>query len=141
MRVLKPRLWGYATLAGLAVLLLLLALARQGAREGLRFRNVQELKVWAEGHGLYCRSDWEDGRVTDGVAIATHPLTWEQVGRLCRSMPGAGDEWDGVLWAMTLPGNRDVEPILPWGGDCRRWGEILVAGDPALLDRLEGKTK
>jgi hypothetical protein len=142
MRILKPRLWWYVALAGLSVLpLLLLAQARRSPQPDLQFRNVRELKAWAEGRGLYCRSDWEDGRVTDGLAISTHPLTWEQVGRLCRSMPGKGGDWEGVLWAMTPPSDREVIPVLPWAGECRVWGEILVTGDPALLDHLEGESK
>jgi hypothetical protein len=142
MRTLKPRLWWYVGLAGLALLpLLLMVQARRDRRQGPQFSDVQELKTWAEGRGLYCRSDWEDGRVTDGLAVSTHPLTWEQVGRLCRSRPGKGADWDGVLWAMAPPSDRDATPVLPWAGECRVWGKIFVTGDPALLDRLESETK
>jgi hypothetical protein len=142
MRCLKPRLWWYVALAGLALLpLLLFTQPRHRPRQGLQFASTQELKAWAEGRGLYCRSDWEDGRVTDGLAISTRPLTWEQVGRLCRSAPGKGAEWQGVIWAMAPPGDRDAVPVLPWDGECRAWGEILVTGDRAFLDRLEGESK
>jgi hypothetical protein len=142
MRILKPRLWWYVALAGVALLpLLLLTPARRSPRQGLQFRNVKELKAWAEGRGLYCRSDWEDGRVTDGLAISTRPLSWEQVGRLCRSAPGNGAAWEGILWAMAPPADRDGVPVPPWAGECRAWGGILVTGDRALLDRLEAEAK
>ena len=91
MGVPRRRLWFLVVLVGLAVLpLLWLARAWLGPRQGPHFGNVQELKAWAEGRGLHCRSDWQDGRVTSGLAISTRPLTWEQVGRLCLAAPGRG---------------------------------------------------
>jgi hypothetical protein len=140
MGVLNARGWrpvALATLAGLP--LLWLALARLTPRQGLRFGNVRELKAWAEGRGLHCRSDWEDGRVTDGLAVSTRPLTWEQVGRLCRAAPGKGADWEGVLWAVNRASALEVVPTPPGDGECRVWGGILVTGDRHLLDRLEGE--
>jgi hypothetical protein len=139
MSVLRPR-WWYVGLAGLGVLpLLSLSHMHQGPRQGPRFCNVQELKAWAEGRGLYCRSDWQDGRVTDGLAVATHPLTWEQVAIPCRGAPGQGAEWEGMIWATSLPADWDVTPVPLWGGEYRVWGGICVTGDRCLLDRLEGQ--
>jgi hypothetical protein len=142
MSVRSPRLWWYVALAGLTVLpFLLLAQGRLGPRQALRFRNVQELQAWAEARGLYCRSDWEDGRGTDCLALSTHPLTWEQVGCLCPSALGKGADWEGVIWAMNPPSTLDAAPVQPWFSECRVWGRILVTGDRRLLDRLEGEGK
>jgi hypothetical protein len=132
--------WWYVALAGLAGLpLLWFARAWVGPRQGLCFRNVGELKSWAEGRGLCCRSDWEDGRVTGGLAVSTRPLTWEQVGGLCRATTGQGAHWEGVIWAINWPPGSSRLPTPPWDGECRVWGGILVTGDRRLLDRLEGE--
>jgi hypothetical protein len=137
MKILKSRLWWPVALAGLILLLLLLARSKLSSPQGLKFSNVQELKVWAEGRGFHCQSDREDGRMTTALAVSTHPLTWEQVGHLCRSTPGERDEWKEVIWAINLPSDWEAAPVLPWAGECRLWGGILVTGDRHLLDRLE----
>src|SRR5262249_14284532 len=104
---------------------------------GLRFRDVRELKAWAEGRGLHGRSDWQDGRVTGGLALSPRPLTWEQVGRLCRAAPGRGPAWEGGLWAGARSAAVGAVAGPPWHGACRVWGDVLVSGAPALLDRVE----
>ena len=134
----RPRWRWPVVLAGLAVLpLLWLAPAWLGPRQGLRFSNVRELKTWAEGRGLYCQSDRRDGRVTAGLALATQPLTWEQVGGLCRGTAGQGAAWEGIIWAINRPAGLEGTPAPPWNGECRLWGGVLVTGDRRLLDRLE----
>jgi hypothetical protein len=100
----------------------LLARVWLGPRQGPRFSNVRELQAWAEGRGLHCRSDAEDGSVTGGVAVSTRPLTWEHVGRLCRAAPGKGPRWEGVIWAMNRARGVDTLPAPPWDGECRVWG-------------------
>jgi hypothetical protein len=139
MRVLRPELRRVA-LAGLALLpVLWLAQTWLTPRQAPQFRNVQELKAWAESRGLYWQSDWEDGRVTGGLALSTRPLTWEQVGGLCRTAPGEGAEWKEIVWAMNRPSGLDGTTAAPWDGECRVWGGILVTGDRRLLDRLESE--
>jgi hypothetical protein len=140
MSILRPRSWLYVALVGLGGLLLL-AQAGRGPRPGPCFGNVQELKAWAEGCGLYYRSDWEDGRITDGLFVSTHPLEWERVGCLCRGAPGQSARWEGIIWATAPPGDWDTTPLSPWGADCHVWGGILVTGDRRLLDRIEAEGK
>jgi hypothetical protein len=136
-----PRLrWRAVALAGLAVWpLLVLAQAWLGPRQGLRFRDVRELQAWAEGRGLHCRSDREDGRVTTGLAVSTRPLTWERAGRLCQGAPGQGPGWEGVIWAINRPANLNALAGAPWDAESRVWGEVLATGDRRLLDRIEGE--
>jgi hypothetical protein len=124
-------------LAGAATLLLVLLLGRPLPRGVPRFRDVRELQGWAEGHGLYCRSDREDGRVVGGLAISTRPLAWGEMVALCKRDRQCGTRWVGVVWALDRSPGLDEMPAPPWDGECRLWGGVLVTGDPALLDRIE----
>jgi hypothetical protein len=136
--------WRVAVVAGAtgAALLLALTLDRVAAPAPPQFRDVCELKAWAEARGLCCQSDREDGRVQRTLVVSTRPLTWQQVAHMCRiRLPGRerGPErgWDGIVWAINRDptGIRLVQP--PWEGECRTWGGILVMGDPRLLDWIE----
>jgi hypothetical protein len=138
MKVPRPRLWFSVLFIGLAVLpLLWLGQTWFGPRQGPRFRDVRELAAWAADHGLHCCSDWRDGRVTTGLALSRHPLTWEQVGLLSRAIPGRGPEWEGIIWATNYSTALKGLTGPPWQGECRLWGDVLVTGDPVLLDRIE----
>jgi hypothetical protein len=98
------------------------------------FRDIHELQDWAHRHGLYSGSDRRDGKVFHGVAVSTRPLSWLMVGGL-RKAPAP--DWDGVIWAANRGRTLDDQPASPWEGECRVWGQILVTGDPRLLDRIE----
>jgi hypothetical protein len=136
MSVPRSPFWRYIAVAPLIVLpILLIGYEKLGSRHGPHFNSVQELKAWAGSRELYCRSDWEDGRVSAGLAVSIHPLTWEQVGRLC--VGRQGPQWEGIIWAIDRQTNSDVAPVPPWDGECRDWGGILVTGDRRLLDRIE----
>jgi hypothetical protein len=138
MTVPRPRLWFSIGLVALSVLpLLWLGQAWFGPRQGLRFRNVRELAAWAEGHGLHCRSDAQDARVTNGLALSRRPLSWEQVGALRKAGQGQRPEWKGVIWAMNFSPALKALSEPPWDGECRVWGDVLVTGDPVLLDAVE----
>jgi hypothetical protein len=138
MSLLRFRLWRPVALAGFLVLpLLVLTQTCLGPRQGPCFRNVEELKTWAEERGLYCQSDRRDGKVAAGLALSTRPLTWQQVGGLCRTTGGEGAAWEGIIWAINRTTGGDAAPVPPWNGECRVWGGILVTGDRHLLDRIE----
>ena len=139
MSLLRPRLGWQVVLVGLMVPpLLLLAKAWLGRRQGPRFANVWELKAWAETHGLYCRSDAKDGRVSRGLAVSTRALTWEEVASLgLVRRPGHEAGLAGILWAVNRSSEVDSLRGPPWYGECRAWGGVLVTGDPDFLDRIE----
>jgi hypothetical protein len=128
--------WSTALAGAAAAALLTLAQVWPARPAGPRFRDVRELRAWAAGRGLYCRSDWEDGRVTAALAVSTRPLTWGEVGRLCPAA-GARLAGKGVLWAVNRSPGLDGMPAPPWDGECRAWGGILVTGDPDFLDVIE----
>jgi hypothetical protein len=135
LRRFRSRHW--VALAVPVLALLLVDKGRFGALKGPCFRDVGELRTWAEGRALFCRSDQLDGEVTDGLAVSTRYLTWEEVGGLCRATPGRGCQWKGIIWAINLHSRLGVQTETPWHGECRVWGAILVTGDRDLLDRIE----
>jgi hypothetical protein len=136
MKTVIPRRW--LPVAGTAVaLLLVLALAWWGRQHAPAFRDVVELQARAEGQGLYCQSDRQDGRVTTALAISTRPLTWEELTRLCPGVLAPRAAGSGVAWAVNRTADLDGMPAPPWDGECRIWGGVLVTGDPELLDRIE----
>jgi hypothetical protein len=129
--------WSLALAGAAAAALLALAAAWPGQRSALRFRDVRELRAWAERRGLHCRSDWQDGRVTATLALSAHPLSWEDVSRLCPGARGGGAGREETVWAVNCSPGLEELPVPPWNGECRAWGDVLVTGDPELLDRLE----
>jgi hypothetical protein len=136
--------WRVAVVAGAtgATLLLALTLGRVAAPAPPQFRNVRALKAWAQARGLCWQSDREDGRVLRILVISTRPLTWMEVAHMCRiRLPGRerGPErgWDGIVWAIDRDPTGFPLAHPPWEGECRIWGDILVKGDPRLLDWIE----
>ena len=137
MKAVRPKgVWLLGMVCSLA-LLVLVPLSRLTPRGDAAFRNVAELQAWAEGHGLYCRTDREDGRMGGGLALATRPLGWVEVMMLPKGEPTLRPIWRGVVWAMNRSTGLDGMPAPPWEGECRVWGGVIATGDPALLDRIE----
>jgi hypothetical protein len=138
MSLASLRGWRSVVVAALLVLaLLLLAKVWLCRARGPHFRDVGELRTWAETRGLFCRSDRRNGKVTEGLALSSHRMSWEQVAVLCRGRPGKGPEWKEVIWAINLYSRFGVQTDPPWHGECRIWGAVIVTGDRGLLDRIE----
>jgi hypothetical protein len=102
-----------------------------GPRRPPAFCDVRELQAWAGRRGLHCRSDSKDGKVTRSLAVSIRPLTWEEAACAVRYRRG---NLPGVLWAINWSPSLKLPP---GGAACRVWGQVLVTGDPHLLDRLE----
>jgi hypothetical protein len=47
------------------------------------------------------------------------------------------DEWKGKVWIILRPRSARTAPDLP----ARTWGNVVVFGDEALLNEIEGKMK
>jgi hypothetical protein len=117
-------------------LLLVLAPPWFGPPPGPRFRDVAELRAWAEARGLYWRSDRPDNKVTFGLVVSTRPVGWEEANSIALFRPGKGrrEVPEGTLWAVNCaPSLR----LPPGAGDWRVWGDVVVTGDPPFLDRIE----
>ena len=134
----KVRTWSATAGACAGLVCLLVAPAWLAPGRAPCFRDVQELRAWAEARGLHCQSDRQDGRIFNGMAVSTRPLTWLDAGGWAR-LQLSGHEGAGLVWAINRGPNLDRLSGPPWYGECRAWGGILVTGDPRLLDRLEAE--
>jgi hypothetical protein len=101
------------------------------------FKDARDLNVWAEQHGFFCRSDREDGEVVHALGVSTHAMTWEEMNSLCLHTLRPHCEWNGVIWAVNIYSQFGTLSHVPWSGEVRIWGNIIVTGDRALLDRIE----
>jgi hypothetical protein len=138
MRAVRPReLWLTLVACAGALALLLLPFTCFSPHALPQFRDVVELRTWAEGHGLHCRSDRKDGKVGGGLAVSTRPLKWEEVVPLTKGRQVLGPAWSQIVWAVNRTPGLASMPAPPWDGECRIWGDVVATGDPALLDLIE----
>lgn len=137
MKVIRNKATALAALTGAVACLGLLPFWYLGRTGAAQFRNVQELRGWARTHGLHCRSDRQDGTVTNALAVSTRPLDWEELVHLHKAPAEPGPQWSGIVWVLNRSANLDDMPAPPWAGPCRDWGGVVATGDPRLLDRIE----
>jgi hypothetical protein len=100
------------------------------------FNSLSHFEHWARQHGFFVHSGKGDPKITENnFFVADHPLDIDQIGRLCLSRCGETESWKGIVWVTQRKG-QELNEIKVWG-HFRIWGPLLVAGDPALLDRME----
>jgi hypothetical protein len=105
--------------------------------EAVTFETAHELRAFACTHGLQtCNDGGNSGtfffisdhllRTDDLAAVATR--------RDCGLTPG----WRGVVWAaQASTPSLTIHPEYGLGGHWRVWGNVIVAGDAQLMDRIE----
>jgi hypothetical protein len=105
------------------------------------FKTPRDFADFAQQHGLFIHSGCGRSAI-DSICIASdHPLDFDQIAQLNMQRCGLTPAWKGVV----LVGYLDQEDgkvfgaLTPEGidGYFRIWGNVLAAGDPALLDHLE----
>jgi hypothetical protein len=103
----------------------------------ISFETAQELHVFACASGLHTCND---GRYDSSTFfIADHPITSEDIAALLtRRDSGLTPRWRGIVCAAQIrtPGYF-LDPEQGFGGHWRVWGNVIVAGDLQLMDRLE----
>ena len=104
----------------------------------IHFKNSRELSEFATSNGLVIHCGNERGVINDNYYIADHPLTLDELGPVSRRRDcGLTPAWRGILWVCQLHGplmSLDPEVL---GGKWRIWGNVVVAGDENLMDRIE----
>ena len=103
------------------------------------FADVREFKRFAEAEGLFHHTGARGPGSANNFFVADHSITFDDVTSIgtrrdCGLMPG----WKGVLWVYQIPARPDADYLFPEpSGNWRVWGNVLVAGDEALMDRME----
>jgi hypothetical protein len=107
------------------------------------FHRVSDVANFAQQHG-FCIYAGETDRKGDlgSIYLLDHPLAQNDLPILNTNQAGLTPDWKGVVWAsLAVWGDgpdSGMELVLDnFDGHWRRWGKVVVAGDPEFLDRLE----
>jgi hypothetical protein len=106
------------------------------------FNDVQEFKTFAVSNGLYFHAGNHNGIVESPALdrnyyLADHAITLDDliaVGH--RRDCGLTSAWRGIIWVCQFRGEFGLLPD-SLGGKWRVWGNVVVAGDEDLMDRIE----
>jgi hypothetical protein len=106
--------------------------------EPVAFQNIVELKAFAEINGLYLHTGNRSNIVRDNYFVADHPITLDdldnvQMKRNCGHTPA----WRGILWACQIENQTTSLHADEIDGNWRAWGNVVVAGDEPLMNRIE----
>lgn len=115
--------------------------------EGLSFAGTEEFRRFAEKHGFHLHCGNGMGFFGSCFYVADRPLSLKTLESVqWKHDCGRTAAWKGILWISycdPMLTDRDVfsgEETLPAvavSGHWRLWGNVLAAGDPDMLDRLE----
>jgi hypothetical protein len=95
---------------------------------------MDEVVAIARKLGLHYRSDHKNGSpIVRRLVISESPLTWERANALTTfALMRNRADWAGTVAVMQ---DRDGIRLVP-DERVHVWGEFLVCGDPALIERL-----
>lgn len=105
----------------------------------VEFKDIQQLKAFGEANDLHFHSGTKSGQYClSTYFLADHPIKFDDLGeaRIVRRC-GLTPEWHGLLWVNQITSQEaelDPDHI---GGNRRVWGNVVVAGDEKLMDRIE----
>jgi hypothetical protein len=126
--------------AGVVGLVVVFGASRHAASTAspVRFADIQEFKAFADGLGLYHHTGTRFSSVSNNCYVADHAITFDDLTSVAtRRDCGLTPSWAGVLWVNQIPAQPSGDYVFPEpGGKWRLWGNVLVAGDEALMDRM-----
>jgi hypothetical protein len=99
------------------------------------FESISEFRAFAaKNHLLLQPSGMADAG--DNFYVSDHAVTLEHLLSLTKKDCGLSAAWRGIIW---VHGHSRLSYVAAGsiGGHCRIWGNLLVAGDQALLERVE----
>jgi hypothetical protein len=110
-------------------------LLRNTAPRPVYFESVSEFRDFAVKNGLLLHASGM-ADAGDNCYVSDHAVSLEHLLNLTKKNCGRGGEWRGVIW---IHGHSRHSYVAAGsiGGHCRIWGNLLVAGDEALLERVE----
>jgi hypothetical protein len=105
------------------------------------FNDVVDFRHFIRAKGIQLHGGTMHGGICgESFFIADHPIEFDDVAGL-RIMRDSGltHEWTGILWVAQLdvPGKTNFDPADQIIGNWRVWGNVLVAGDEELMNRIE----
>jgi hypothetical protein len=106
-------------------------------RAPISFDTSADLRSFVESQDLQTRND---GVVQSTYFfIADHPVTTDDMVLVStRQDCGLTASWRGIVWVGQIRATSSVMyPTQGFGGKWRIWGNVVVAGDEELMDRIE----
>jgi predicted outer membrane repeat protein len=101
------------------------------------FETARELRVFALARGLQtCNDGGNDGTI---FFISDRRLSADDLLQVAtRRDCGLTPSWRGIVWATQISTpTLFIDPTQGLGGHWRVWGNVMVAGDVQLMDRIE----
>jgi hypothetical protein len=107
---------------------------------GIHFDSARDLKELIADHDIHVHSG-ATGRGTDSnFFVADHPLTFDDTVKVAwRRDCGLTPAWQGIVWVAEIvdPVSGVLIRIDQITGNYRIWGNVIVAGDERVMDRIE----
>lgn len=102
------------------------------------FETLEEFKRFAVRNGLFVHSGGSQPEAVyfDNFFVADHPVGLADL-PLTKTDCGLTPAWRGVIWVFTLTHDSVHVQRSFISGKRRQWGNLIVAGDEQLMDRLE----
>jgi hypothetical protein len=110
--------------------------------EGLHFPTARALREFAVSRGLIAHCGRGSGEFWGPFYLADHPVTLADLQPVgTRRDCGLTPAWRGILWVSDV--RNEITTVFPesLGGKWRVWGNVVVAGDEDLMDRIEALSR
>jgi hypothetical protein len=123
--------------AVIAVAALCLLLVSTLIPKPIHFESLREFIAFARAKELFLPP--EIG-VANNIFVAERPITAERMRELAAldaRTSGHNPTWRGLVWVWQIESKWSRIDVGSFGGKTRIWGNLLVAGDEELMDRIE----
>ena len=131
---------GFALVLGLAGVLWVARFAQSSTPQ---FRGADEAQTFFALKGFHCTmSGSTSSMLAFNFFVSDRPLTQNDIDQLvCRRKCGLTEAWRGIVWVSDIESNDSRLNLATIDGKYRCWGNVLVAGDEGLMDRMESHYK
>jgi hypothetical protein len=126
---------------GVGLLGILIVCARENVRHApIHFSTIAQAKEFFLRQGLFCHDGTKGKNAFGNYFVASHPIDFDSLQMIInRRNCGMTPAWRGILWICQLHRGNNGWIVITDSvdGNCRVWGDVLVAGDEELMDRIE----